>query len=208
MNIHKSSMIGILLIGTLFMVACGGGLPAETPTATPIPTPATPAPTATLASTPTVAPATSPLSKPVSGAGATQPTSPLIEPATQPADGAVTTPVDAMLALPRNADGYVDLSVTQLRDFLQAKNFTLVNVHIPYEGELPQTDRFIPFDEIATKLDQLPAKDAPIVLYCRSGRMSTEAAAVLVGQGYTNVFELDGGFNAWVAEGHELLAKQ
>jgi rhodanese-related sulfurtransferase len=192
MRIHKSRMIGILLIVTLVVVACGGGSPAGTPAA--LPAPATPAATATPA--------------PVSAAGATQPTSPLREPAAEPADGAATTPANAMLALPRNAEGYVDLSVTQLRDFLQAKNFTLVNVHIPYEGELPATDRFIPFDEMATKLDQLPAKDAPIVLYCRSGRMSTEAAAVLVEQGYTHVFELDGGFNAWVAEGHELLDQQ
>lgn len=111
-------------------------------------------------------------------------------------------------ALPRNADGYVDISVEQLAAMLDRKDFTLVNVHIPYEGELTKTDRFIPYDQIGEQLDQLPAKDAPIVLYCRSGRMSTEAAQALVEQGYTNVYELDGGFNAWQAAGYELLNKQ
>jgi rhodanese-related sulfurtransferase len=104
-----------------------------------------------------------------------------------------------------NADGYVDISVDQLVGFLKKKDFLFVNVHIPYEGEIPQTDLFIPFDEIADRVDELTGKDAPIVLYCRSGSMSTTAAEALAGLGYTNVFELDGGFRAWEAAGHELL---
>jgi rhodanese-related sulfurtransferase len=108
--------------------------------------------------------------------------------------------------LAKNADGYIDISVDQLADMLEdGTTGTLVNVHIPYQGEIPGTDLFIPFDEIQDHLDELPAKDAPIVLYCRSGSMSTTAAEILVGQGYSNVRELDGGFNAWKAQGYELL---
>ncbi len=43
------------------------------------------------------------------------------------------------------------------------------------------------------------------MLYCRSGSMSTAAAQVLASEGYQDVMELDGGFNAWRAAGHELL---
>lgn len=110
-----------------------------------------------------------------------------------------------MADLAKNADGYTDISVEQLSSMLQDKDFALVNVHIPYEGELPQTDLFIPFDQIEDHLDQLPAKDAPIVLYCRSGSMSTSAAKELAELGYTNVYELDGGFNDWKAAGYEFL---
>ena len=106
---------------------------------------------------------------------------------------------------PKNADGYADISVERLAGTLEDKDLTLINVHIPYEGEIPQTDLFIAYDEITAHLDQLPDKDAPIVLYCRSGGMSTSAAQELVESGYSNVMEVDGGFNAWQAAGYELL---
>ena len=118
-----------------------------------------------------------------------------------------STSVD-IFSLPKNSQGFVDISGDQLKSALANKNFTLINVHIPYEGELPQTDTFIPYNEIETNLDQLPTdKNARIVLYCRSGRMSTEAAQTLVNLGYTNVVEVDGGMHAWQTAGNEVIHK-
>jgi YVTN family beta-propeller protein len=113
----------------------------------------------------------------------------------------------AMLILPKNADGYSDITVSALSEMMGNKNFTLVNVHIPYQGEIPETDLLIPFNKITSRknLKELPDKDAPIVLYCRSGSMSTVAANELTRIGYNNIIELDGGFNAWNTAGLEFL---
>lgn len=83
----------------------------------------------------------------------------------------------------------------------------VINVHVPYEGEIEGTDVFIPFDAIVGDA-RLPAeKDAEIVLYCRSGRMSLAAATDLAAAGYTNLYDLEGGMLAWEAAGRPLVQR-
>jgi rhodanese-related sulfurtransferase len=101
---------------------------------------------------------------------------------------------------------YVNVTPAELRSMLETKDYPLVNVHIPYEREIEGTDQFIPYDQVAERLDELPQeRDAKIVVYCRSGGMSATAAAALVGLGYTNVWNLDGGMIAWDQAGYPLL---
>lgn len=85
-----------------------------------------------------------------------------------------------------------------LSSWMEDKDFALVDVHIPEQAHIEGTDVFIPYNEIAENLEKLPNdKDAKIVLYCRSGSMSLESADLLTRMGYTNVFHLEGGIQAF-----------
>jgi rhodanese-related sulfurtransferase len=104
------------------------------------------------------------------------------------------------------APGFQNITVEQLHEMIANGDPFLVNVHIPFEGDIPGTDESIPFDEIQDHLDRLPRdRGANIILYCRSDRMSTEAAETLVSLGFTNVSNLEGGFRAWESAGYEIL---
>ena len=97
---------------------------------------------------------------------------------------------------------YTDVSVAELQTMLENKDFTFINVHIPFEGDIANTDLSIAYNEIEQNLQQLPGdQDAKLVLYCRSGRMSSIAAETLVKLGYTNLWNLSGGMVAWEQAG-------
>jgi rhodanese-related sulfurtransferase len=98
-------------------------------------------------------------------------------------------------------DGWTRLSPEQVDQRLRTEDVHLVNVHVPYEGGIAGTDAFIPYTEIASRAGELPDDSSTVVLYCRSGSMSTEAAQALVDGGLTGFAELEGGFQAWQAAG-------
>jgi phage shock protein E len=100
-----------------------------------------------------------------------------------------------------SGDGWSRIDAGTLEQRLKDPSTVLVNVHVPYEGEIPGTDAFIPYTEIAQRISDLPADPTKLVIYCRSGNMSTEAAQELVAAGYQGFAELSGGFYAWEAAG-------
>ena len=103
-----------------------------------------------------------------------------------------------------NSNTYKNMTVDELNQQLKNKDFALVDVHIPEQKHINGTDVFIPYDDIENQLDKLPSdKDAKIVLYCRSGRMSEIAAEKLAQRGYTNVYNVVGGIAEWIKKGYQ-----
>lgn len=81
-----------------------------------------------------------------------------------------------------------------------------VNVHVPDEGAISGTDAAIPYDRIDDRAADLPRDTGtPLAVYCKSGRMSALAGVALRQLGYTDIVELEGGMDAWSAEGYSAL---
>jgi len=93
---------------------------------------------------------------------------------------------------------YRTINVATLKEALEDKHFFLVDVHTPEQEHIEGTDAVIAFDQIDQHLDELPEdKDEAIVLYCRSGSMSQQAAQALTDAGYTDVIHVEGGIQAF-----------
>ena len=54
----------------------------------------------------------------------------------------------------------------------------------------------IPMRQVPERLDELP-KDRPIVVFCHAGGRSRRVAQFLAANGFEQVFNLDGGIDAW-----------
>lgn len=101
-----------------------------------------------------------------------------------------------------NGVPYRVVSVPELQTMLENKDFFMVNVHTPWEGDVPQTDLHLPYDQIEQSLGQLPTgKEAKIMVYCLTSGMAKKAIATLVAQGYTNLWMLKGGTTSWSEAG-------
>ena len=92
-------------------------------------------------------------------------------------------------------DGAVDMMA-------QETGYIILDVRRPDEfaaGHIPNAIN-VPNESIDTDdIPELPDKDQLIMVYCRSGRRSKEAAEKLVKLGYTNIVEF-GGILDWKGE--------
>ncbi len=93
---------------------------------------------------------------------------------------------------------YRTIRAATLKEALEDKHFFLIDVHVPEQEHIEGTDAIIAYDQIQDHLSELPQdKNEKIVLYCRSGSMSQQAAQTLAELGYTDVSHLDGGIQAF-----------
>ena len=100
-----------------------------------------------------------------------------------------TTAAQAILAAP--PAGLVVLDVRTPEEFAAG--------HI--DGAVMIDFRSPTFAADVAELDE----EAPVFVYCRSGNRSAQAVAAMVGLGFTDITELDGGVIAWEAAGLPLV---
>src|ERR1700746_237957 len=78
------------------------------------------------------------------------------------------------------------------------EGFELIDVREPFEFEIARIDgaKLIPLGEIAERADELQ-REQPIVVQCHTGRRSEQAVRILQQRGFANVYNLEGGIDAW-----------
>lgn len=102
-----------------------------------------------------------------------------------------------------SAGSYRQISMEQaVRMMERETDYVILDVRTPEEyaaGHIPNAIN-IPNETIgASEISALPDKDQLILVYCRSGRRSKEAAQKLVSLGYTSIVEF-GGILDWTGE--------
>ena len=90
-------------------------------------------------------------------------------------------------------NGYKEITQEEAAKIMQEQSgFIILDVRTAQEN--------VPNESITDKQpEQLPDKNQMILVYCRSGRRSKQAAQKLVDMGYTNILEF-GGINTWQGE--------
>jgi adenylyltransferase/sulfurtransferase len=112
----------------------------------------------------------------------------------------ILAPIDYEQFCGAREDGTVRaISVQELKRKLDASEaFELIDVREPFEFEIARIERakLIPLGEIAGRADELE-RDQPIVVHCHSGRRSAQAVRLLEQLGFSKVYNLEGGIEAW-----------
>ncbi len=94
------------------------------------------------------------------------------------------------------------ISVQELKRKMDAQEpFALIDVREPFEFELARIDgaKLIPLGQLPERHGEI-VRSGEVVVQCHSGVRSARAVAWLREAGFTNVFNLDGGIDAWSAE--------
>ena len=97
-------------------------------------------------------------------------------------------------------DGIPQMTVQELKRKQDAhEDFYLLDVREPHEVPIASLGApLIPVGSLEARVGEIPvAKDAEIVIHCRSGARSQKAALILKNAGFTNVKNLAGGILDW-----------
>src|SRR6266446_1188646 len=92
-----------------------------------------------------------------------------------------------------------EMSPHQLKRKIDAgEPFELIDVREPFEYEIARIDgaKLIPLGEISERLNELSG-ERPIVVHCHTGKRSAQAVRLLQQRGFANVYNLEGGIDAW-----------
>lgn len=101
-----------------------------------------------------------------------------------------------------------NVNVNQFKELIVTHGGTILDVRTPEEwaeGTIANAEKIDYYsDNFATDIERLN-KSEPVFVYCKKGGRSSSAAEILEENGFTKVYNLDGGITAWIDAGNEIL---
>lgn len=94
------------------------------------------------------------------------------------------------------------ISPADAYELLSTSSVQLIDLREPeeYEASHIAGSTLLPLGQFSASISALEHED-PVLLYCRTGNRSGQAAYILENAGFTQIYDLQGGITAWEAAG-------
>lgn len=115
--------------------------------------------------------------------------------------------------------GFENISVQEAKEMVEKGDAFILDVRTPDEFNsshikgavlIPVSNAFgssLSSDRLLeARIDEVPRKK--VLVYCRSGRRSETASTMLVNAGYSEVYNMAGGINAWIDAGYPVVSPE
>lgn len=128
-----------------------------------------------------------------------------------------------MIFLPRTGDspgGAKNVTVEEAKKLVETEDVFILDVRTPSEFNsshikgatlIPVANsggsNLSPDQLLDTRINEVP-KNKKILVYCKSGNRSTSASKILVNAGYSQVYSMKGGINAWAGAGYPVVSSE
>jgi rhodanese-related sulfurtransferase len=104
-----------------------------------------------------------------------------------------------------DTSSFTSLTLDQFSKILNSGNYTLIDVRTldEYNAGHLKNARQIDYyqkQQFSEYLESLN-KEGKYLIYCRSGRRSGDTLKLMKNKGFTSVYDMVGGYNAWLARG-------
>lgn len=106
--------------------------------------------------------------------------------------------------LKQQTEGVLVVNPTVFEQKMTEEGIRLIDARTPEEFEEKHIANALNANILGEDFDQKVAsldKNKPVMVYCKSGVRSANAAAKLKAMGFTTIIDLDGGITQWIAEG-------
>ena len=101
---------------------------------------------------------------------------------------------------------YSNVTIKNARSIIDSESSIIIDIrdeHNYLQGHIPRAVRLD--EQQLIRMRKTPQRHCPVLIYCYHGISSKEIASLLCALGFTDVYNLDGGYTAWQAEQQKVI---